>query len=115
MNTERDELATIIETAYDLNPGMASFELLAHTLLAAGYSRPKQVSTVAELGAAIVRAFEHGENLVLLSTWRPWIIWEDDYGDVNVSSLPVEDDPERLTLADIALPAMVLFSPVVGK
>lgn len=39
MNAERDELAAIIETAYDLNPGMASFELLAHTVLAAGYSK----------------------------------------------------------------------------
>ena len=48
---ERDKLATVIETAYDLNPGMASFELLAHAILAAGYVKPRQVKSLAELEA----------------------------------------------------------------
>lgn len=43
--SERDELAATIETAYDLNPGMATFELLAHAILAAGYRRPQQITT----------------------------------------------------------------------
>ena len=44
MNTQRNELATVLETAYDLNPGMGSFELLAHAVLAAGYTRPRTVT-----------------------------------------------------------------------
>jgi len=48
---ERDKLATVIETAYDLNPGMASFELLAHAILAAGYRKPRTITTMEELDA----------------------------------------------------------------
>jgi hypothetical protein len=39
---------------------------------------------------------------------RPFILWEDDYGTVNVSSWPQEEDPERLKLNSIHLPATVL-------
>ena len=42
----RDELATVIETAYDLNPGMATFELLAHATLADGYRKPTLIQYV---------------------------------------------------------------------
>lgn len=77
--------------------------------------KPRTITTVEELDAAIVRSFEEGENLVLLDGWRPWIIWENDHGDVHVSSLPVEDDPDRLSLSDIALPAIVLHTPEATK
>lgn len=45
---KRDKLAKVIEAAYDLNPGMASFELLAHAVLAAGYRKtePKWAETL---------------------------------------------------------------------
>ena len=82
---------------------------IADVLIEKGYSKPRQVSTVEELDAVIVASFEQGECLVLMAGWRPWIIWEDDYGDAHASSLPVEDDPERLTLDDISLPATVLY------
>lgn len=39
MSTERDELADVLERTYDLNPGMASFELLAQATLNAGYRK----------------------------------------------------------------------------
>ena len=39
MSGEHDELAALIENAYDLNDGMVTFELLAHAILAAGYRR----------------------------------------------------------------------------
>lgn len=42
---ERDELAKVIERAYDLNPGMVTFELLAHATLAAGYRKPRTIRT----------------------------------------------------------------------
>jgi hypothetical protein len=86
---------------------------LADAVLAAGYRKPRTITTAEELDAAIVRHFEQGENLVLLGGWRPWIIWEDDRGNVRVSSLPVEDDPDRLSLSSIPLPATVLYEPGV--
>lgn len=45
--SERDDLAAVIERAYDLNEGMATFELLAHATLAAGY---RKTDTVTEYG-----------------------------------------------------------------
>lgn len=48
----REELATVLERAYDLNEGMATFELLAHAILAAGWRPPaRAITTVAELDA----------------------------------------------------------------
>ena len=73
--------------------------------------KPRTITTTEELDAAIVQCFEQGENLVLLDGWRPWIIWENDQGDIRVSSLPVEDDPASLSLSDISLPATVLYEP----
>jgi hypothetical protein len=47
----RDELAAVIEQAYDLNEGMATFELLAHATIAAGYRKPRTITTAEELDA----------------------------------------------------------------
>lgn len=49
--TARDELATVMEAAYNLNPGMGSFELLAHAVLAAGYRKPRMITTTEEVDA----------------------------------------------------------------
>lgn len=48
----RDELAAVIERAYNLNEGMATFELLAHAILAAGYRKtePKWADTLTNDG-----------------------------------------------------------------
>lgn len=115
--SERDELAETIASKLDTFFGKREFGpaeqdlQLADALLAAGYRKPRTVTTAAELDAAIIRAFENGENLVLLEKggWRPYILWEDDRGDLHVTSTPMEDDPERLTPSDIALPATVLY------
>ncbi|UUG70013.1 hypothetical protein SEA_ZUCKER_54 [Arthrobacter phage Zucker] len=74
-------------------------ELIAH----------RTVSTLRQLDAAIEAAFEDGHHLVLSDRrGRPWIIWADEDGDEQVNSWPQEDDPERLTLEQIDLPAVVL-------
>lgn len=88
-----------------------SLRNIADAVLAAGYRKPRTISTAEELDAAIVRAFEEAQNLVLFDGWRPWIIWENDQGDTRVSSLPVEDDPAHLGLSDIPLPVTVMHSP----
>ena len=51
MSTNRDTLAGVIETAYNLNEGMVTFELLEAAILAAGYSKPRTIKTVDELDA----------------------------------------------------------------
>lgn len=72
--------------------------------------RPRVIETAKELREAISTAFQNGVNLTVLSqNWRPWVIWEDDNGHAHASSVPVEDDPERLTLADVKLPVTVLW------
>lgn len=122
--SERDELAQIIwDGAVDdrTRSGMnmknvpvvrPKVEALADTVLAAGYRRPRTITTVEELDAAIYAAFEDAGHLIVADRHgRPWIIWGDEDGDEQVNSWPQEDDPERLTLADIALPATVLHEP----
>ena len=72
--------------------------------------RPRVIETAAQLREAISAAFQNGVNLTVLSqNWRPWVIWEDDDGHAHASSVPVEDDPERFTLADVKLPVTVLW------
>ena len=105
MNTERDELATIIETAYDLNPGMASFELLAHAVLAAGYTKPRTVTTIEELDALPFEAVIRDAEGHVLERWgQPK---ENLWATVMVGAY--------IPRGDIALPATVLYSPVVAK
>lgn len=95
-----------VEVFYEPFDGHESTRIAAR-ILAAGYRKPRTITTVEELDAAITHSFEEGENLVLLSGWRPWIIWENDRGDIRVSSLPVEGDPDHLSLSDITLPATI--------
>ena len=72
-------------------------------------AKPQQVTTAGELDAVIEDALEDARYIVATDTrGRPWIIWDDEDGCVQVSSWPQEEDPERLTLADIHLPATVL-------
>jgi len=51
--SERDELAEVIEQAYNLNEGMVTFDLLAHAILAAGYRKaePSWADTLTNDGA----------------------------------------------------------------
>lgn len=78
---ERDELAAVIERAYDLNPGMASFELLAHAALAAGYRKtePKWAETLTNDGTYEYTASSDcdGSNV---KHWRrtPGKVWIED-------------------------------------
>jgi hypothetical protein len=107
MSAERDELDRIIYAALAGNG--ESTRAAADAILAAGYRKPRTVTTTDELHDAIRRSFEEGEPLVLMDEWkRPFILWEDDYGTVNVSSWPQEEDPERLKLNSIHLPATIL-------
>lgn len=78
------------------------------TLHDLGYSKPRVIETIEELDQCVQQSFEQGETLVVKDTWRPWIIWEDDDGNAHVSSLPMEDDPKRLTLAEVRLPLTIL-------
>ena len=78
-------------------------------VLAAGYRKPRTVTTIDELDAAVYAAFEDDGHLVLTDRQgRPWIIWADEDGDEVVNSWPQEEDPERLALSDIRLPATVM-------
>jgi hypothetical protein len=98
MTTERDELATVIETAYDLNPGMASFELLAHAVLAAGYRKPQEVTTLEELDALPFETVIRDAGGHVLERWgQPK---ENLWATVMFSAY--------IPRGDIALPATVL-------
>ena len=99
-----------VEVFYEPFDGYESTRIAAK-ILAAGYRKPRTITTAEELDAAIEQSFGQGENLILFDGWRPWIIWENDQGDIRVSSLPVEDDPDSLGLSDIPLPATVLYEP----
>lgn len=99
----RDELAAVIEQAYDLNEGMATFELLAHATLAAGYSKPRTITTAEELDALAQRATVLDGN---------GHVWTND-GDTldqwgSVSDPETYGGPKWLGSADLALPATVL-------
>lgn len=96
----------IVDIAPEIDYGFAI--RVAKNLRDEGWTRLDKVTTSEELEDAIRRSFEEGEHLVLMSGTRPWIIWEDDHGLAHVSSAPYEDDPERLDLGDIALPAVVV-------
>jgi len=107
MNSERDELAAVIESA-KRRDGFGSYirpEQAADAILAAGYSRPKQVSTVAELDALPT------ESLVRSEQGGVW--HKEASGSGCVWTEPGAQWWHWAT--DIALPAMVLYSPVVGK
>jgi hypothetical protein len=81
----------------------------ADAILVAGYRKPRTITTAEELDAAIAAAFEYAGHVVVSdSRGRPWIIWGDEDGDEWIDSWPQEDDPERLTLSGIKLPATVL-------
>ncbi|MGN6724058.1 MAG: hypothetical protein ACTHJM_15740 [Marmoricola sp.] len=115
MSNERDELATTIASTLDRlflsreyhQPAKQDYTV-ADAILTAGYRKPAVVTNDAELHDAIRRSFEDGESLVLLDGWRPWVIWEDADGFEHVSSIPVEDDPETLSLSDITFPVHIL-------
>lgn len=112
--TEQGELEALIYRARWVDgikdSAIISDKGLAEVILAAGYRRPRVIETAEQLREAISTAFQNGVNLTVLSqNWRPWVIWEDDDGHAHASSVPVEDDPERFTLADVRLPVTVLW------
>lgn len=96
MSTERDELATVIETAYDLNEGMASFELLAHAVLAAGYRKPRTITTRGELDAlprlSVIRSDEG-------AVFERHTMWHE------------AGSRDLMYTSGIALPATVIWEP----
>jgi len=99
-------------SSHERGCGYEYLDDLTKPLARAGYRKPRVVTTVEELDAAISAAFEDARPLILSDrAARPWIIWEDEDGDAWVESWPQEDDPERLRLSDIALPATVLHEP----
>lgn len=87
---------------------------IADAILANGWRPPaRTITTREELDAAIYAAFEDAGHLIVSDRrGRPWIIWADEDDDAWVDSWPQEEDPERLTLSEIALPATVLHEPV---
>lgn len=94
---ERDELATVIETAYDLNEGAVSFELLAHATLAAGYRKPRTITTVEDLDALPL------ESVLKASDGN---IWESLVGGWFETASRVRNES-----SSILLPAAVLWEP----
>lgn len=109
MSNERDELALAMREKFSGWMGPAVSYDVADAVLAAGYRKPKHIPAIEALDAVIEDALEDARYLVATDTrGRPWIIWDDEDGCVQVSSWPQEEDPERLTLADIHLPARVL-------
>jgi len=118
--TEREELAEVVCEALEKGPGIYDTSwredcAMADVILAAGYRKPRTITTVEELDEAILSAFEDAAHMVLSdSKGRPWIIWSDEDGDEVVNSWPQEGDPKRLTLGNIALPATVLSHPALG-
>jgi len=97
MNSERDEL-------FQLMLGRTTTKAVER-ILAAGYSRHKQVSTVAELDALPT------ESLVRSEQGGVW--HKEASGSGCVWTEPGAQWWRWAT--DIALPATVLFSPVVAK
>jgi hypothetical protein len=97
----RDELAGLIEAAYDLNEGMATFDLLAHAILAAGYSKPRTITTAEELDALpnaslILDALNYCREAAQLTDGNIWR-----------SMGPAAVRASR----EIPLPATVLYTP----
>jgi hypothetical protein len=89
--------------------GEAAARFVGEELRSKGWIKPRTITTAEELDAAIAAAFEDAGHVVVSdSRGRPWIIWGDEDGDEWIDSWPQEDDPERLTLSGIKLPATVL-------
>ena len=99
----RDELAKVIEQAYDLNEGMATFELLAHAILAAGYVKPRTITTVEELDALPAGSVLNTDA----GAWEK--VDPDDADDITFW---LQAGNRRWNLSrDITLPATVLYEP----
>jgi len=98
-NVERDELATVIERAYDLNEGMASFELLAHAALTAGYRKPRTVTTAEELNALPFEAVIRDAEGHVLERW----------GDAEHVQWSTPGCKWFVPVTEIALPVTVLY------
>ena len=82
---------------------------VAEVIAAAGWRKARAVTTAEELEQAIIGCFERGETASFRDKeFRHWIVWEDDYGLWHFVSPPFEDDPEKLGIEHIALPAIVL-------
>ena len=103
MSNERDELAKVIHGAPALIAWEGQQHIIAASILAAGYTKPRQVSTVEELDALpvgsvaieadgyIARRFPGGWRVLVTEPHRsPWLSG---------------------TLEDVRLPATVLYSP----
>jgi len=109
--TERDELASVVVEAYGEDPRSEcpceqDFDV-ADTILAAGYRRPRTVTTVEELDAlpkgAVVMGADGYVARRFPGGWRVLV--------VEPASSPWLTD----TLEDVDLPATVLHEPEATK
>lgn len=110
MTTERERLIVWAKQLADPNWCLSVPKEAKDTITALLKElEPRTVTTIDELDAAVYAAFEDDGHLVLTDRQgRPWIIWADEDGDEVVNSWPQEEDPARLALSDIRLPATVM-------
>ena len=105
MSTERDELKAIVADALT-SPQHGEFALdstrVAARVLAAGYRKPRQVTTVEELDALPV------ESIVRDATGFTWDKWWDDDGH-EFSWWATTGDRTEYSPKRVNLPATVLY------
>ena len=95
MSTQRDELANIVDDAWTAGEA-------ADNLLAAGWTRPRTITTFAELDALDV------ESIIRDIDGLPKEKQSDGEGATFWAS---PGHAEQFTVDDICLPAVVLYDP----
>lgn len=83
-NNERDELAEIVYDAWRHEEPRDTAEIAADAILAAGYRKPRQVTTVEELDAlpirSIVAAITHSRNVPIVIVFQRGSNWDGGDG-----------------------------------
>lgn len=102
--TQRDELAAVIVSAYgedadELCPCEQDFQV-AEAILAAGYRKPRTITTVEELGSLFEGAYGTDADGLL------WTIEDSGFAWINIA----EGSGEKYRDSDIKLP-FTLLSP----
>ena len=109
-NTQRDELALFLAnhdtTTGNFSSRFTAYEGRADAILAAGYRKPRTITTVEELDALPMGA-------AILDTLRA--VWVNDGDTVapwaSLGEGNLEGGPIWVSAEDIALPATVLYAP----
>ena len=127
MSTERDELAGLLsQHTYDRHRAVCNCsdlvqvglrcddethaQHMASTILSAGYTKPRQVTTVEELDAL------PAEVVVRSSVGVVWEKYADDYSDGDGVDFWQQVGVQRMYASSkVTLPATVLYSPVVCR